>query len=100
DRFHLQARLCGGAVGPVDHRPHRHGGESCGRPALRSHQSANPGALKMAAVSEPATAARPVSGLREFWHYFSVNRGAVLGLVVFGLLLVLAIFAPLVAPHL
>ncbi|ODT81482.1 MAG: dipeptide ABC transporter permease DppC [Pelagibacterium sp. SCN 64-44] len=54
----------------------------------------------MALASEPATAARPVSGLREFWHYFSVNRGAVLGLVVFGLLLVLAIFAPLVAPHL
>ncbi|WP_323013897.1 ABC transporter permease subunit [Devosia sp.] len=54
----------------------------------------------MALASEPATAARPVSGLREFWHYFSVNRGAVLGLVVFGLLLVVAIFAPLVAPHL
>jgi len=54
----------------------------------------------MALASEPVTTARPVSGLREFWHYFSVNRGAVLGLVVFGLLLLVAIFAPLIAPHL
>jgi dipeptide transport system permease protein len=36
----------------------------------------------------------------EFWHYFSVNRGAVIGLWVFGLLVLVAIFAPLVAPHL
>jgi dipeptide transport system permease protein len=40
------------------------------------------------------------SGLREFWHYFAVNRGAVLGLVVFAILLLLAIYAPLIAPHL
>ena len=46
------------------------------------------------------TASAPPSGLREFWHYFSVNRGAVLGLVVFTLLLLLAVFAPLIAPHL
>ena len=37
--------------------------------------------------------------LAEFWHYFSENRGAVIGLVVFGLLVVAAIFAPLLAPH-
>ena len=36
----------------------------------------------------------------EFWHYFSVNRGAVIGLWVFGLLVLIAIFAPLLAPHL
>lgn len=41
----------------------------------------------------------PVSGLREFWYYFSVNRGAVIGLVVFGILLIVAIFAPLIAPY-
>jgi len=35
----------------------------------------------------------------EFWHYFSENRGAVIGLVVFGLLVVAAVFAPLIAPH-
>jgi dipeptide transport system permease protein len=37
--------------------------------------------------------------LREFWYYFSVNRGAVIGLVVFLLLVLTAIFAPLLAPH-
>jgi dipeptide transport system permease protein len=36
----------------------------------------------------------------EFWHYFSVNRGAVIGLVVFTLLVLIAVFAPLLAPHL
>ena len=37
--------------------------------------------------------------LREFWFYFSQNRGAVAGLVVFLLLVATAIFAPLLAPH-
>ena len=38
------------------------------------------------------------AALRDFWYYFSVNRGAVLGLVVFLLLILVAIFAPLIAP--
>lgn len=37
--------------------------------------------------------------LREFWFYFSQNRGAVIGLVVFVLLVLTAIFASLIAPH-
>jgi dipeptide transport system permease protein len=37
--------------------------------------------------------------LAEFWFYFSENRGAVIGLVVFVLLVLIAIFAPLLAPH-
>jgi dipeptide transport system permease protein len=37
--------------------------------------------------------------LAEFWHYFSENRGAVIGLVVFLLLIAAAILAPLIAPH-
>ncbi len=37
--------------------------------------------------------------LAEFWHYFSENRGALIGLGVFGLLVMAAIFAPLIAPH-
>ncbi len=37
--------------------------------------------------------------LAEFWYYFSENRGAVIGLFVFLFLIVLAIFAPLIAPH-
>ena len=37
--------------------------------------------------------------LKEFWFYFSRNKGAVLGLVVFSLIVLTAIFAPLLAPH-
>ncbi|SMO66276.1 ABC transporter permease subunit [Paracoccus laeviglucosivorans] len=37
--------------------------------------------------------------LREFWFYFSQNRGAVAGLVVFLLLVLTAIFASVLAPH-
>ncbi len=32
--------------------------------------------------------------LAEFWHYFAENRGALIGLVVFVLLVLTAIFAP------
>ncbi|GGE00032.1 ABC transporter permease subunit [Rhizobium johnstonii] len=39
------------------------------------------------------------SALAEFWHYFSRNKGAVIGLAVFVFILLLAIFAPLVSPH-
>jgi dipeptide transport system permease protein len=38
------------------------------------------------------------SALAEFWYYFSFNRGAVLGLAVVVLLVLIAIFAPLIAP--
>ncbi|MEZ5824441.1 MAG: hypothetical protein R3C97_06780 [Geminicoccaceae bacterium] len=37
--------------------------------------------------------------LAEFWYYFSENKGAVIGLVVFSILVFVAIFAPLIAPH-
>lgn len=37
--------------------------------------------------------------LADFWFYFSVNRGAVIGLFVFVTLVLVAIFAPLLAPH-
>jgi dipeptide transport system permease protein len=40
-----------------------------------------------------------VAMFAEFWHYFSENRGAVTGLVVFLLLVLMAILAPLIAPH-
>ncbi|MBY3202254.1 ABC transporter permease subunit [Rhizobium laguerreae] len=39
------------------------------------------------------------SALAEFWHYFSRNKGAVIGLVVFSIVLVVAILAPLFALH-
>jgi dipeptide transport system permease protein len=54
----------------------------------------------------PAVAASPqemnvtrLAMLREFWYYFSANRGAVIGLAVFVLLVLVAIFAPVLAPH-
>lgn len=52
-------------------------------------------------VADPNTAPRisPLIQLREFWYYFSVNRGAVIGLVVFVLLVLTAIFANWIAPH-
>jgi len=37
--------------------------------------------------------------LREFWHYFSENRGSVVGLAVISLIVVVAILADVVAPH-
>jgi dipeptide transport system permease protein len=46
-------------------------------------------------VQEPTSARR----LAEFWYYFSENRGAVIGLAVFVLLVAVALLAPLIAPH-
>jgi len=37
--------------------------------------------------------------LGEFWMYFSRNRGALIGLVVFVLLVLIALFAPVIAPR-
>ena len=37
--------------------------------------------------------------IADFWFYFRQNRGAVIGLAVFILLVLVAVFAPLIAPH-
>ncbi|MEE2950758.1 ABC transporter permease subunit [Fulvimarina manganoxydans] len=37
--------------------------------------------------------------LAEFWYYFSENKGAVVGLVVFIAIVLIALAAPLIAPH-
>ncbi len=37
--------------------------------------------------------------IAEFWYYFSENRGAVIGLAVFAATILIALLAPLVAPH-
>ncbi|WP_150522579.1 ABC transporter permease subunit [Roseibium sediminis] len=50
---------------------------------------------KLEAESRSATKAQ----LIEFWYYFSQNKGAVIGLVVFMALVIMAVFAPLIAPH-
>jgi dipeptide transport system permease protein len=57
-----------------------------------------------------AQSATPVSGvprleggrtalLREFWYYFSENRGAVIGLWIFLFVCAIAVFADVIAPH-
>jgi dipeptide transport system permease protein len=59
----------------------------------------------MTDISRPdATAVRTVveadrpGRFAEFWRYFSENRGAVVGLIVFVFLVAIAVAAPLVAP--
>lgn len=53
------------------------------------------------ALSAPRAAkpSAPPHPLKEFWRYFSANKGAVAGLIVIVVVMLLAIFAPLVAPH-
>jgi dipeptide transport system permease protein len=46
----------------------------------------------------PTEQQRP-SALAEFWFYFSQNKGAVVGLCVFILLVFVALLAPVFAPH-
>jgi len=46
-----------------------------------------------------AHAGTPPHPLSEFWSYFSQNAGAVAGLVVIVTLVLLALFADLIAPH-
>ncbi len=52
------------------------------------------------ALAPIATNGTPPGPLREFWIAFSANRGAVAGLLVVAGLLLVALFAPLLAPHL
>ena len=54
--------------------------------------------MSEAVVTAPA--AEPMPGrLRLFWRSFAENRGAVLGLIVMVVLILLAVFADVVAPH-
>lgn len=46
-----------------------------------------------------APSGTPPHPLREFWSYFSANRGAVAGLVVITLVIIAAVFADILAPH-
>jgi dipeptide transport system permease protein len=46
-----------------------------------------------------ATSSLNRSELAEFWYYFASNKGALLGLVVFALLIVVAVLAPMIAPY-
>lgn len=54
-------------------------------------------------MTDTAATIRPrnerIAALREFWHYFSTNRGAVIGLVIIILMVLIALFAPVLAPY-
>ena len=50
-------------------------------------------------LQAPVASVAPPHPVREFWTYFSANRGAIAGLVVIGIVLFCALFAPLIAPH-
>ena len=47
----------------------------------------------------PKVEKAPPGPLREFWYYFSENKGAVAGLVVIALVVFSAVFADVIAPH-
>jgi dipeptide transport system permease protein len=57
----------------------------------------SPAALEAITVARPQDARLQV--LAEFWHYFTQNKGAVVGLTIFVLLILIAVFAPFLAPH-
>jgi dipeptide transport system permease protein len=50
-------------------------------------------------ISTGAKSTVPPGPWREFWTAFSANRGAVIGLATIVLLLLVALFAPWIAPH-
>ncbi|KML64600.1 dipeptide ABC transporter permease DppC [Pectobacterium peruviense] len=56
----------------------------------------------MTHVTEPVvnSAPKPMTPLQEFWHYFKRNKGAVVGMVYVALMLIIAIGANVLAPHL
>lgn len=49
--------------------------------------------------TDPSAIAAHPGPIREFWYYFSENKGAVAGLAVIVIVLFAAIFADVVAPH-
>ena len=53
----------------------------------------------MSETAEKTLVAAPPHPLREFWSYFSENRGAVAGLAVILAIIFMALFADLIAPH-
>jgi ABC-type dipeptide/oligopeptide/nickel transport system permease subunit len=49
-------------------------------------------------IDDGSTLAKAESPLKEFWHFFSQNRGAIVGLVVVAAFVFIALAAPLLAP--
>jgi dipeptide transport system permease protein len=50
-------------------------------------------------MTTPVLEQAPPHPVREFWSYFSANKGAVAGLAIVVLVLLVALFAPLLAPY-
>ena len=50
-------------------------------------------------LNAPTASHAPPHPLREFWSYFSANKGAVAGLIIVISVLLIALFAPLLAPY-
>ena len=50
-------------------------------------------------TTETIQAPAPRTPLQEFWHYFSSNKGAVVGLIFIVLICFMAVFANFIAPH-
>ena len=50
-------------------------------------------------IPRTGTAPAPPGPWREFWGYFSANKGALAGLIVVVVMLLLALFAPVIAPY-
>ncbi|KGD80169.1 peptide transporter [Tatumella morbirosei] len=46
-----------------------------------------------------SAAPKPMTPFQEFWHYFRRNNGAVVGLIFITLMLLMAVFAGVLAPH-
>lgn len=55
----------------------------------------------MSLVTENKVVAAPVpmTPLQEFWHYFKRNKGAVVGLVYVTIMILIAVFANVLAPY-
>ncbi|EJD6369927.1 dipeptide ABC transporter permease DppC [Providencia rettgeri] len=55
----------------------------------------------MSQSTEPTvvSAPQPMTPLQEFWHYFKRNKGAVVGMFYIILMVLIAIFAGVLAPH-
>ncbi len=51
------------------------------------------------ALTSPAAAPEPIGPFREFWGYFSANKGALAGLAIVIVVVLLAAFANVVAPY-
>jgi len=62
-------------------------------------QTLRPQTLAPDPLGDTVAAPAPPGPLREFWSYFSANRGALAGLAIVVTVLLMAALAPLIAPY-